>query len=211
MMIFSGLLAFFLGSLPLSWILVWMMRGVDLRKIGSGNPGATNAMRVMGPRWGVLALLLDITKGTLAVRIPMLLIPMAPDWFPVVCGLLALLGNIFCPFLRFKGGKGVATATGVFLGLAPAAVGLTLVLFGLLLAASKKVSLGSLVGALILPILLTLEWHYQAFDQPSLWIIVLAWSTGVMVIIRHRENIRRLISGKERSILEKVSISQDTQ
>ena len=188
--------AFLLGSLPLSWILVWLLKGVDLRTVGSGNPGATNAFRVVGAKWGSLALGLDIGKGVAAV----LLAPqLAPEigWLPAGCGFAAILGNVFCPFLKFKGGKAVATASGVFLGLAPLPFLVTAAVFGLVFWKTRQVSLGSLCGAVILPLLLTGLYLTKALTPPHLSVVLLVWVAGILVIFRHRSNIRRILSGKE--------------
>jgi len=201
MLLLSLAIAFLLGSIPFSWILVWLLKGEDLRKVGSGNPGATNAIRVAGKGWGYLALALDITKGfaavALAPRIPGIV---SNDWLPVACGLAAILGNIYCPFLRFKGGKAVATSAGVFLALVPWASLVGLIAFGALFLPTQKVSAGSLAASIALPVAVTVNWTTGGWDQPTKWTVLLVWTTAILVVWRHRENIKRLLSGEEASI-----------
>ena len=200
----SALLAFMFGSIPFSWILVRVMRGVDIRTVGSGNPGATNAWRVMGAKWGTLALALDIAKGLLAVLVaPLLTANPRPEWLGALCGCSAILGNVFCPFLKFKGGKAVATATGVFLALTPIAVLLVLTVFAGLVAWTRKISVGSLAGSILLPLVITVEFSTSQLDAPNSSVLILVWSAAVLVVIRHVPNIRRLLRGEEKTFFKK--------
>ncbi|MCB9767986.1 MAG: glycerol-3-phosphate 1-O-acyltransferase PlsY [Candidatus Omnitrophica bacterium] len=196
-------LAFLLGSLPFSWILVWLLRGVDLRTVGSGNPGATNAFRVVGKGWGTLALLLDIGKGLAAVLAPHWLSP-ETGWLPAACGLAAILGNVFCPFLKFKGGKAVATASGVFLGLVPLSFLITAIVFGLVFWWTRQVSLGSLAGAVALPLILTGFYITRGTYAPHATVVALVWFAAILVIFRHRANIHRILKGEEFSFRSPV-------
>ena len=200
--VFSLALAFFLGSLPFSWILVRLLKGVDLRTIGSGNPGATNAFRVVGSKWGTLALLLDIGKGLVAVLLSPSLAP-GYGWLPAGCGLAAIIGNVFCPFLRFKGGKAVATASGVFLGLAPVSFLITAGVFGFVFWRTRQVSLGSIAGAVVLPVLLSALFLRNGSDASHGSVVVLVWVAAILVIYRHRANIQRLLRGEELSFKQK--------
>ena len=204
MLVVAAALAFLFGSIPFSWLLVWLMRGVDIRTVGSGNPGATNAWRVMGGGWGSLALALDIGKGLLAVVVaPRVAGPVAPEWLPALCGCSAILGNVFCPFLRFKGGKAVATAAGVFLGLTPISLLVTAMMFGSLVGWTRKISVGSLAAAVVLPGIITYQSVAEMGDKPGIWIVVLVWAAAILVIVRHLPNIRRLIRGEEKTFLKK--------
>lgn len=197
-------LAFLLGSIPFSWILVWALRGVDLRSVGSGNPGATNAIRVVGPFWGGVAMALDVLKGVAAAAgVPILAGEAAREWLPALCGLAAILGNVFCPFLKFKGGKAVSTAGGVFLGLAPRFTLIVAVVFFALFKATGKASIGSLACAALLPALLTLGWMFDWGDRPTLHEVALVWAAATLVVARHKDNIRRLLSGEESATLSK--------
>jgi acyl phosphate:glycerol-3-phosphate acyltransferase len=198
-----SVLAFLLGGIPFSWLLVWWLRGVDLRTVGSGNPGATNAIRVVGVKWGALAMALDVGKGLAAVwLIPKLAGETTSAWLPAVCGCAAILGNVFCPFLRFKGGKAVATAGGVFLGLAPLSTLLVAVVFFSLLKTTQKTSIASLTCAAMLPLMITVQWWKGIGDEPSTPVLLLAWGAALLVLIRHRENIQRLLRGNETAITE---------
>lgn len=198
-------LAFFIGSLPFSWILIWILKGIDLRTVGSGNPGATNALRVAGWGWGILALALDIGKGAAAVVVsPMILSMSVPHWLPSACGLAAILGNIFCPWFKFRGGKAVATGAGVFLGLAPLGFVLTFLLFGVLVAWTKLISLGSLAAAAFLSSFITYEWWAQFGDTPPAPVVVLVWVVALIVVARHTGNIRRLLRGEEPKLTDKA-------
>ena len=201
----SIIFAFFLGSIPFSWLLVWVLEGVDLRTVGSGNPGATNAFRVVGSKWGTFALLLDIAKGLVAVILPPLLAPEI-GWLPACCGLAAILGNVFCPFLNFKGGKAVATTSGVFLGLVPLPFFITAVIFGLIFWRTRQVSLGSMAGAILLPLLLTSLYLMKTPQAPHPSVVLLVWFAGILVIFRHRANIRRIHRGEELSFKKKQEI-----
>jgi len=198
----SLILGLFFGSIPFSWILVWLLKGVDLRTVGSGNPGATNAYRVVGPGWGTLALILDIAKGLAAVLVAPLLAE-GVGWLPAGCGLAAILGNVFCPFLKFKGGKAVATASGVFLGLVPVSFAIAAGVFGLVFWKTRQVSLGSIVGAVVLPCLITGFHLGQGPHAPHLSVVLLVWFAALLVIFRHRSNIARILKGEELSFKKK--------
>jgi glycerol-3-phosphate acyltransferase PlsY len=184
------LAAYFLGSIPFA-LLVAKARGVDLRAHGSGNLGATNAIRVLGPFLGVPVLLADVLKGFLAASVLPPVFGLAGlDVLALACGAAAILGHVFSVFLRFRGGKGVATACGVFVALAPAATGVALGVFGVVLLASRYVSLASIAAALALPSVL-----FATNAPPALRIAGVAVSA--LVIARHRSNLSRLLAGTE--------------
>lgn len=198
MFFLTVILSYLLGSLPTSYILGKLLRGVDLREYGSGNVGATNAFRVLGPIPGIIVLLVDALKGWVAVYcISHLagsgLIP--GEWTKVFCGMAAICGHNWTIFLRFKGGKGVATSIGVFFGLVPQAIGIALLIGVAIIALSRYVSLGSISGAIIFPFLVA----FLPFAWPLLyfWLALLA---GLLVIIKHIPNIKRLIKGKENKL-----------
>jgi acyl phosphate:glycerol-3-phosphate acyltransferase len=188
-------LSYVSGSIPAAF-LAGRWSGVDLRAHGSGNLGATNVLRVLGPRIGALVFAVDIAKGALPVRF---LPPMteaagglSPVWIAVACGVAAILGHIRPVFLGFsKGGKGVATACGVFLALAPLQTSLTLLIFVVVVLASGYVSLSSLTAAIALPVLLaaSVGWRSPLF--------VVAAITAAFVFWTHRPNIQRLRAGTE--------------
>ena len=181
------LVAYLLGSIPTGYLL-GMLAGVDVTKSGSGNVGATNVARVLGRGQGVLTLLADTGKGLIPVILAMQL--GASLGATVLVGTAAFLGHLYPIFLRFKGGKGVATAFGVFIALAPLATLILLVVFALTALASRIVSLGSMVAAATAPLILWL------FHYPPL-VIGMAAFIGAAIIFRHRSNIHRLINGNE--------------
>ena len=187
---------YLLGSIPASFLIARWGFGVDLRTVGSGNVGATNALRALGPKAGVPALLLDSLKGTAAVLLAGALaspgMPVGKLSFQMLCGVAAILGHTFTIFLGFKGGKGVATAAGVFGALAPLPLALTLVVFTAVVAATRYVSAGSIAGALALPIFLQLV----PVEGRGL-LTGLAVPLALFIVYRHRENLRRLAAGTE--------------
>lgn len=217
------LLAYLLGSVPFAYLAGRALKGLDLRKHGSGNLGATNAFRVLGRGPGALVLMADVAKGVVAVALLPKLgqagrfaalfsdSPVEQAWWPCVLGLAAVLGHSYTVFLGFKGGKGVATSAGVFLGLAPWA---TLAVLGVFLAvflATRMVSAGSLAAAAALPALVAAfkEW-LPAAAHPSLsdlthdgWelqarpVFWLALGLAVLVWVKHIPNIKRILAGTE--------------
>ena len=181
------LTAYLLGSVPTGYI-VGSLAGVDVRKAGSGNVGATNVARVVGKRQGIFTLVADAAKGFIPVILALNLglTPVAT----VFVGIAAFLGHLYPVFLRFRGGKGVATALGVFLGLAPAATVVLTVVFVVVLIATRFVSLSSMVAAASAPVVLWLLLYPRISIGMSFFI-------AVMIVLRHRENIQRLLSGAE--------------
>jgi acyl phosphate:glycerol-3-phosphate acyltransferase len=199
-----AIVAYLLGSIPFGYLLVRMFRGEDVRQTGSGNIGATNVART-GSKWlAVATLLLDALKGYLAVahvffwathhpsRVPDAG-PHTVYAFAAFAGLCAVIGHMFPVWLKFKGGKGVATAVGGFLGIAPAAVLVVLAIFVALVAVTRYVSLGSIVGAIFFPVA---AWWLNPQTQ-SASVIALLSATSLLVIIRHKDNIGRLLAGNE--------------
>ena len=187
------IIAYLLGSVPTA-LLVAKPFGIDPRKHGSRNLGATNIARLLGKKWGLITLLGDMGKGIL----PMLLVlkwskgyPLR-DWLIAGTGFFAFLGHLFPLYLKFKGGKGVATATGVFLILCPQALILALVLFILAVKFSGFVSVGSLLASMVMPLLIHFLCPRQAYEAVALVMALLIW-------IKHKDNIKRLLQGKEKS------------
>jgi len=179
--------AYLLGSVP-TGLLLGKAYGIDVRKEGSGNIGATNLYRTVGRRVGVLTLIGDCLKGL----IPVLVVKFSsmPAEYAVWVGLAAFCGHVFSVFLRFKGGKGVATALGVFLALAPLAVVMALAVFVVLMLIWRYVSLGSIAAAATMPLAVLLLQGDTALKAVTLII-------AVVVIAKHHENIRRLLAGTE--------------
>jgi glycerol-3-phosphate acyltransferase PlsY len=179
--------SYLLGSVPSGYIL-GSMAGVDVRKVGSGNVGATNVARVLGKGRGVLTLIADAAKGWLAVFAAQQLEMSLPTI--TLAGGAAFLGHLYSVFLRFEGGKGVATAFGVFLALAPVATSVSLAVFALVFAASRLVSLGSIAAAVTAPV------SCWIMGYPPL-VTALVGFIAVMITWRHRGNIQRLLAGTE--------------
>lgn len=181
------IVAYFLGSIP-TGLLLARAAGVDIRTSGSGNIGATNVYRTLGRSVGVMTLVGDCLKGLLPVLAAGYL-GLSEPWIALV-GLAAFLGHVYTIFLGFKGGKGVATALGVFLGVAPLAVAGALVVFIAVVWKSRYISLGSITAAAVMPGLVAL-----LDRRPPL--VLMAVVIAALVVWKHRENIQRLRAGTE--------------
>jgi len=211
------LVSYLLGSIPFGYLLVRVFRGQDLRQTGSGNIGATNVART-GSKWLAIAtLVLDALKGYIAVKIAFHLTGSYPPSFLTaptgtmmdcttieicmrimyvtasVAGLFAIIGHMFPFWLRFKGGKGVATAVGVFLAIAPAAVGVVLLVFITIVTITRYVSLGSIVSAALFPF--AALWLNP--ETRNVTVMALIVASSLLIIVRHKDNIQRLIAGTE--------------
>jgi glycerol-3-phosphate acyltransferase PlsY len=185
--------AYLVGAIPFGLFLS-MGSGVDIRNQGSKNIGATNVARLLGKKLGILTLFADIAKGFLPMFVVAHFLPETPQKNIIIalCGAATVLGHMFSVYLRFKGGKGVATALGIFLYLAPAGVLVCLVVFAAAVALSGFVSLGSLLGALaVIPAM----WF---IGEPQ-WKLFLAVFVVVMIWVKHHQNISRLVQGTEKS------------
>lgn len=193
------LAAYLLGSIPTGFVLAKGLKGIDIREHGSGNTGATNVFRVMGKGAGITALVIDLIKGLLAVRLMFFLTDevisgvLSDDlkpWLYVMAALMAMLGHSKSVWLGFTGGKSAATGLGVLLALAwPVGLGVASV-FGVMLAISRTVSIGSITAALSAMVFMV------AMGQPLAYILV-AIAGGLYVVLRHRSNISRLMAGTE--------------
>lgn len=186
--------AFLLGALP-SGFIIGKLQGVDLRTVGSGNIGATNARRVLGKRSGILTLLFDAGKGALAASLDYL-IPLAEGTASTLnplYGICAIAGHCYSPFLKFKGGKGVATGLGVFLVISPAAAAVGLFVFACAYRLSGFASVGSISAAAALPIAM----YFSVSRTYSLPEISAGCVAALVITINHRSNIRRLIRRQE--------------
>ncbi len=200
------LLAFAIGSIPFSFIIGKQVKGLDLRQHGSGNLGATNVFRTLGPWWGALCLFLDMAKGAVAVLLMTWLVStwpeaeptpfsITPDLFRIFAGFVASMGHTFSPFVSFHGGKGVATTGGSFAVLEPWAIVVTTVCFIAVFATTRTVSVGSIAAASILPF--AVLFFELNSPQTSSTIIVFVFITCGWVIFKHRTNIARLRDGTE--------------
>lgn len=180
--------AFLLGSFP-TGVVVARAKGVDLRKVGSGNIGTTNVGRALGRRWAALVLLVDAGKGALPVVLAARLFD--PTWLPAAAGLVAVLGQVFSVFLKGRGGKGVATSLGAGLALAPLPALVCFFVWLALFAAFRISSLGSLAAVASFP---TFLWLFHAGSPANL---AFAAAVALLIFLRHKDNIRRLLHGEE--------------
>lgn len=189
------ILSFFLGSIPWGY-LIGKTKGIDLRKTGSGNIGATNVMRVIGKKEALITLLLDILKGAIPVLVIKLTSYGNNHILVGTVGICAILGHCFTPFLKFKGGKGVATSIGVLLSYMPLAGALTVLIWIITVKLSRISSLGALVSFALLPLNVILINYPKEF-------LIFAWLFTILIYTRHISNIKRLIKGEEPKIGEK--------
>jgi len=188
-MTFVVLSAYAIGSVPFALLLTRRLTAYDLRHVGSGNVGAANVVRVSGVAAGVLVALLDIGKGVLSVAIARYF--SSQPLTHAAAGLAAIVGHIYPVWLRFRGGKGVATACGVFSMLTPLAIGPALSIFALTVWLTKYISLGSVLASLALPAA-----AYAVGSPPS--VVMAALAAAVLIVFRHRSNLERLARGRER-------------
>ncbi len=199
----SILIAYFLGSIPSGFIFGKLLYNIDLRDYGSRNIGATNTLRVLGTIPGIIALVFDIVKGYLAVELGKNILN-HPDFigtnleiYLVLIGMMVIAGHIFPIFLKFKGGKGVATGAGVFLNLTPIALLVAFIIFLIIVAITRYVSLGSLTAGLAL---FTTQFVYTLQNIRELPYLILSTIVVIFIFIRHQSNIRRLCKGQEAKI-----------
>jgi glycerol-3-phosphate acyltransferase PlsY len=183
--------AYLVGSVPFALLLARRWGAADLRLVGSGNVGAANALRASGVRAGELVAVLDIAKGAASVALASHLSNVAAA--PAVAGLSAIVGHVYPVWLRFKGGKGVATACGVFFMLTPIAVAPSFAVFLLTVWGTKYISLGSIVASVALPSI-----AYAAGASTAS--LAVACAAAVLIIFRHRGNVVRLLDGTERRL-----------
>ncbi len=186
-----------MGSIPVGWIVARLFFKTDIRSKGSGNIGATNALRQFGTAVGLIVLLLDMSKGIIAVLLAKSIYG-SGTMMVVICGLLAILGHVFPIWLKFKGGKGVATAAGVFIALTPISLLIALLVFIVVVVITRYVSLGSIVAALSLLAVNVISIFRQPNKDYALLILVVL--IVAMIIYKHKENITRLIRGNENKI-----------
>lgn len=192
------ILSFFVGGIPFGYLMGKLVKGIDLREFGSKNIGATNAGRVLGWRYGILVLILDAMKGAVPVFAFLKIdSPLPQIDGQLIVGSIAILGHTFTPFLSFKGGKGVATALGVYLYLFPVVTVSAVLIFFIVYKLTGYVSLGSIVGSFAMPV-----WYYIFYssfwkEEYSLSAFLALVVTFVLIVFLHRENLKRLIAGKE--------------
>lgn len=202
--------AYVLGSIPFSYVIARLFGGGDIRNVGSGNVGATNVLRSVGKLPGFIALLLDLLKGV-AVILMARAIMMRPGWpfrfsnesavhtqsfWIGLVALVAVLGHLYPVWLRFRGGKGVATAAGVFLAINPLSIAYLAIIFLIVALLSRYISLGSIVAAASLPLVL------RFLTREPFWIVMFSIVIAVVVIVKHHSNIARIAGGSERKFPE---------
>ena len=202
--IMIAIVAYLMGSIPFGYLVVRIARGTDVRESGSGNIGATNVARAGGAKLGILTLFLDALKGYLAVFVAERLAKQVfsnldPQQRPYILAcmslavLFAMVGHIFPVWLKFRGGKGVATALGCFLALAPKAVLVVMAIFAAVVIVSRYVSLGSIIASAAFPLFAYVLYRQDA--SPAMLAATVAASA--LIILKHRSNIERLIGGTE--------------
>jgi len=196
-LLISVILAFLLGSIPNGFILAKILGASDIRRQGSGNVGATNVYRVIGKLPGILTLILDIAKGAIAVAI---LAPYFYNWgiplefqpYRLLLALAVVSGHNWTPFLNFKGGKGIATSAGAILVLCPGVLGIILLVWIIIFAITRVVSIASIIASISFPAV--------AAFKGDIYLTLFAIILCVISVVKHRTNIQRLIRGEERSL-----------
>jgi glycerol-3-phosphate acyltransferase PlsY len=193
-------LAYFLGSIPFGHIIVKLKTGQDVRASGSGATGATNVLRTAGKALGILTFALDIVKGVIAVLLARWITGVGSGdttWVVAGAAILAIIGHIFPVWLGFKAGKGVATGLGVFLAIAPVAALCAFALFIGIVAKTRYISLGSIIGSIVM---IPLIWFWNGWVWPSPYLtqmLVAITIVAAVIVFKHRENIQRLLRGTE--------------
>ena len=203
-MLLAGIIiSYLLGSIPTAYIFGKIFKGIDIRKFGSGNVGATNAFRLLGPAWGFIVLILDVLKGVIPVTVlanhSSGYTEISPEVLRIVFGFVCVCGHNWTLFLRFRGGKGVATTLGVLIGLALSVVELRLILLLVILVwlvvflIFRFVSLASVASALSFPV-------FVFVFQRSKELLALGIALAILIVLRHKKNLLNLLRGKERPL-----------
>ena len=190
-------IAYLIGSISTGYLIVKIKTGQDIREVGSGSTGATNVKRVLGKKWFFIVLLLDAIKGALPVVLAKVFLPEMYGIYAVVAAVMVIVGHSKPIFLQFKGGKSVASGVGTILALNPMVGALIAVVWAIITYVSKYVSLGSLIATLVVVILSIIFYDKTASVLPQ---IILISAMGAIVILKHKDNIKRLIAGTESKI-----------
>lgn len=197
------ILSYLLGSISPSIILSRLIKGVDIRTYGSGNAGMTNAIRLLGGKWGTVVAVFDLAKGFCAAMVigswlmpPPEMLIIDPVVVRIMAGTAAVAGHIWTIFFGFKGGKGVLTVTGAVAGVAPTEVGMCFVVFLIIFLLTRYVSLGSIIGAIFFPVIVFIE-AWALHEPVSPYLLVFSLFVAVLIMFTHRANIRRLLKGEE--------------
>ncbi len=210
LMVICFIVAYVIGAVPFAYIAGKTLKGIDIRDYGSGNVGATNVLRTLGKGPGIIVLLLDMVKGAAAVTlVPLAFLkingadfPVSNELLKVICGVAAIAGHIWTVFLRFRGGKGVATTVGVFLGLTWVSMLTAGAVFIIVVFLTRYIALGSLslgISLLVANLLLGCPVEYAALSGAVL----------LLVIYTHRSNIRRLMNGTENKLGRKAQVAKE--
>lgn len=199
--------AYLVGSIPFGLLVGRWLRGVDIRQHGSGNIGFTNVLRILGPGPAVLVLVADVGKGLVPVAVGQRMLgpshPAGIEWWVLGAGLAAILGHSFSVFCGFRGGRAVATSFGVLLGLCWPAAAVALGVWGLVVATTRYVSLGSIIGSLSVPCYLALT------RRPPSWVAFWA-AISALIVARHIPNLRRLLAGTESRLGQRAATAPES-
>ena len=191
------IISYVFGGVPTGYLVGKSLKGIDIREYGSGNPGTANVYRTLGKWAGIITFTIDFLKGFLPTMLAMGFYLRAGHWWiPVVAGAIAIAGHIWTPFLNFKGGKGVATSAGVFAAIMPLPILGALIVFIIIVAITKHISLGSMGASIALPLL---SFYFKSYFPLSIMAILVC----AMIFCTHIPNIRRILSGKELSYKHK--------
>jgi glycerol-3-phosphate acyltransferase PlsY len=191
--------SYLLGSISFSYFISKGVKGVDIRKVGSGNAGATNISRILGLKFALLVLILDALKGLVVVLLASYLT--TEIWLILLCSGAVIVGHNWPVYFGFKGGRGVATTFGVFLGIAPVPTLAVFLLFIIIVLMTRYVSFGSIIGAISIPFVM-LIWQYP---RPY---FIFGLAVCLLLLWRHAPNIKRLLQGKESKLGEKVKVTE---
>ncbi len=198
--LFIVIISYLIGSFPSGYLMGKFLKGIDIRQYGSKNVGATNVFRVVGKMPGLITLLIDIIKGLIVIVIVRKIMNLPNvQLLQILAGLSVIIGHNWTIFLGFKGGKGVATSTGVFFGLVPESLLVALLLFSAILLITRKVSLGSLIAVFVFPFVV------YFFKEPR-EILLFSSLISFIVIVKHIPNINRLIKGTENKITDQGGV-----
>ena len=210
-MVVCFIIAYLLGAVSFGYIAGRVLRGIDIRNYGSGNVGATNVLRTLGKGPGIVVLLLDMAKGVIAVtvvpwaflKINGGFLPISIELLKILCGVSAVAGHIWTVFLRFKGGKGVATTVGVFFGLTWISMLIAMAIFLIVVGVTRYISAGSIaLGITLLAANLLLRYPPEY--------VILSGVVALLIIYTHRSNIRRLMSGTENKLGKKAEAIEES-
>lgn len=196
----SIVIAYLIGSISIGYLFARWFKGVDIRKLGSGSAGATNVSRLLGFKIAVLVLILDAIKGYIVIYLALSLLAknmLAGEWIVLVCGVAVIAGHNWPLYFNFKGGRGAATMLGVFLALMPIPTLIVFLMVIIIIALTRYVSLGSIAGAIAVPITILITGKPPEYFYFGLII-------SIIIIYQHKENIKRLLGGKETKLGQKI-------